>query len=69
MGRRGRAGDARLKPARTQATLAPRDRIAKTNPEEGMPIVTITKNQTEEERTMLKAQKLDTRKFIELHTI
>ncbi len=62
-------GDTRLIVARRAATIALRDRIAALMPPTGMSLQTITKKLTPEEKVLLKAQKLETREFLELHEI
>ena len=62
-------GDARLIGTRTNATYNLRDRIAGILPPEGTTLGNITQLLTAEEKTMLKAQKLSTKQFLQLHNI
>ena len=62
-------GDTRLIITRRAATIALRDRIAALMPPTGMSLQTITKKLTPEDKVLLKAQKLETRTFLELHEI
>jgi len=62
-------GDTRLIATRRTATTALRDRIAALMPPTGMSLQTITKKLTPEDKVLLKAQKLETRTFLELHDI
>ena len=62
-------GDARLITTRREATTELRDRIAELMPTSGFPLQTITKILTPEEKILLKAQKLTTRQFLDLHEI
>jgi transposase InsO family protein len=62
-------GDTRLITTRRAATIALRDRIAALMPPTGLSLQTITKKLTPEEKVLLRAQKLETREFLELHEI
>ena len=62
-------GDERLIVSRRAETIALRDRIAAIMPAGGMALQSVTKNLTPGEKVLLKAQKLETREFLELHEI
>ena len=68
-GQQTQKGDARLIVARRAATIALRNRIAALMPPDGLPLQSITKKLTPEDKILLTAQKLETREFLELHEI
>jgi hypothetical protein len=62
------SGDARIETKRKEATFAMAKDVAATIGTEGKDITSVTKSLTAEQRTILKENKIDTKKMIELHS-